>query len=69
MKIILNPDPNEAAIIQQAIRENDGYCPCAAVKNTDTLCMCKNFREDINEGYCHCGLYCKINEINIEVNK
>ena len=46
--------------IEEAIRANDGYCCCAIVKNQDTKCMCKDFREKIANGYigeCHCGLY------------
>lgn len=37
---------------------NDGYCPCSILKNEDTKCMCKEFRE-MEEGECHCGLYIK----------
>lgn len=34
------------------------YCPCSILKNADTKCMCKEFRE-MDEGMCHCGLYIK----------
>ena len=44
--------------IQQAIKDNDGYCICAIEKTPDTKCMCKEFREQ-TEGLCHCGLYKK----------
>ena len=44
--------------IFESLKENDGYCPCRAVKNEDTKCMCKEFREQ-EEGTCHCGLYTK----------
>ena len=56
MKIIKNEDP----IITEAVRANDGYCPCATEKTSDTKCMCKDFRDKIKSGYigeCHCGLY------------
>ena len=40
-----------------------GYCPCVVEKNENTKCMCKEFREQIQdpdfEGYCHCMLYYK----------
>lgn len=42
--------------IAAAVKANDGYCPCRRVKNEDTKCMCKEFREG-GVGECHCGLY------------
>lgn len=44
--------------IRQQLEENGGYCPCNIVKNDDTKCICKAFRE-MEEGTCHCGLYIK----------
>ncbi len=46
----------EAKRITDAIRENDGYCPCQLVKSNDTRCPCKAFREQ-KSGVCHCGLF------------
>lgn len=34
----------------------DKHCPCSMLKNEDTICMCKDFRE---KGLCHCGIYYK----------
>ena len=34
------------------------YCPCSLVRDEDTVCMCKEFRE-MEEGICHCQLYVK----------
>lgn len=48
--------------IRSKLKENGGYCPCVIVKNEDTKCMCKEFREQQEEGYCHCGLYYKYEE-------
>lgn len=45
--------------IQQAIKDNDGYCVCAVEKTPDTKCMCKEFREQEESGLCNCGLYRK----------
>ena len=56
MKIIQLPNTDN---IKQAVKDNDGYCPCRISKNKDTKCMCKEFRE-MTEGICHCGLYQKI---------
>jgi len=44
--------------IFNAVKDNDGYCPCKLQKNDDTKCMCKDFREQ-KEGECDCGLYFK----------
>lgn len=60
MKIKVNPDKEYAAKIREALKENGGYCPCSLIKNEDTKCMCKEFREMIEKrefGMCHCGLY------------
>ena len=57
--LIVNPDKEFANEIRKKIKANDGYCPCSIVKNEDTKCMCKEFRE-VDEGTCHCGLYIKI---------
>lgn len=53
-----NPDKKIVSEIRQQLKENDGYCPCMIIKNDDTKCMCKQFREQTN-GMCHCGLYIK----------
>ena len=59
LKARLNPDTNKVRAIREALKENDGYCPCAIHKSSDTLCMCKDFKEQSTPGPCHCGLYVK----------
>lgn len=57
MKIIeINPS------IKQLVDANDGYCPCTLVKNEDTKCMCKEFKEQKHPGACHCGRFEKVKE-------
>ncbi len=49
----------------QAVKDNDGYCPCKLCKNADSKCMCKQFRDQIarkETGLCECGLYEIIDE-------
>ena len=58
MKIKVNSDRELVKKIRQALIENGGYCPCSLVKNENTKCMCKEFRE-MRNGTCHCGLYIK----------
>lgn len=59
MKISLNPNKETVEKIRKAVKDNDGYCPCVLQKTSDTKCMCKKFIEEVEEGYCHCGLYKK----------
>lgn len=58
MKIRLNDDKHHIKKVKEALKDNDGYCPCALVKDADHKCICKDFREQ-KEGLCHCGLYIK----------
>ena len=70
----IQTDPNTSVImenqdkaivdrIRNALKERDGFCPCAPRKTPDTLCPCKNFRDKVKDpsysGYCHCRLYYK----------
>ncbi len=60
IKVKLNPDAERVKQVRKALVENNGYCPCAITKNEDTRCMCKEFREQIEQGIsgkCHCELY------------
>ncbi len=63
MKIYFNPDKKIVAAIREGLKRKDGYCPCRIQKTDDTLCMCKEFRDQIAdpdfEGFCHCRLYYK----------
>ena len=58
MKIELNGNPDIVKEIREALKNNDGYCPCKLEKSEDTKCICKEFRE-MKSGECHCGLYVK----------
>ena len=66
MKIEFNSDKEIVKTIQEGLKKTGGYCPCKFEKNEDTKCMCKEFRQQIEEpnfeGYCHCLLYYKSKE-------
>lgn len=62
MKIRLNSDKVKVSQITEALIQNDRYCPCSIEKTEDTKCMCKEFRERDYPGFCHCGLYEKVEE-------
>lgn len=59
MGIKISEDKELVAQMHEAIKDNDGYCPCSLEKSEDTRCMCKEFREQTEPGECHCGLYIK----------
>lgn len=67
-RIITNPDKEFVKEVKKAIKNNGGHCPCSLIKNKDTKCMCKAFREQEEEGYCTCGLYMKERVIENELN-
>lgn len=62
MKIYKNPIPEEFAEISEAVKANEGYCPCLLTKDDDTKCMCKDFRDSTETDFCHCGRYYKVKE-------
>lgn len=67
MRVTMNSNKELVAEIRAKLRENKEtygkqYCPCVLPNNhnDDTVCMCKEFREQMErgeEGYCHCQLY------------
>ena len=61
MKIEITKDKEHAQAIREALKENNGFCPCVIEQSADTKCICKDFKENVAVGeYCHCGLYKKI---------
>lgn len=59
MKIKLNEDKELVAKIDKGLNDNfkkygKRYCPCSVIRNDDTVCPCKEFREMDNTGLCHC---------------
>ena len=65
MEVKLNSDQQLVSKIREALKANEGYCPCRIERTEDTKCMCKEFREKLDdpdfEGDCYCGLYHKFN--------
>lgn len=63
MKITLNPNQEIVKMIKDGLEKKGGFCPCKVGKSEDIKCMCKEFRDQINdpnfEGFCHCQLYYK----------
>ena len=59
MRITVNSDNELVKEVREALRKNNGYCPCRVVKSPETKCMCKDFIETLEEGECYCGLYIK----------
>ena len=63
MKIRIYADPELEKEIKKQLKETNGHCPCSlpSLRNKDTICMCKNFKEAPIGSICHCGLYIKEN--------
>jgi ferredoxin-thioredoxin reductase catalytic subunit len=59
LKLILNPDKEYREKVIQAIKDNQGYCPCSLIKNPDTKCKCKEAREN---NICHCELFVQVED-------
>ena len=57
--IFKNPNEEDYNEITEAVKLNDNYCPCLSYKNDDTKCMCKDFRDSKDTGFCHCGRFYK----------
>lgn len=59
VKIAKNPDTADYERISNAVKANDGYCPCLLTRSPDTKCPCKSFRDSNEAGFCHCERYYK----------
>ena len=63
MKITFNEDRKIVDAIREGLKKKSGHCPCRLEETEDTMCMCKEFRDQIAdpefEGFCHCRLYFK----------
>ena len=62
-KIQLNPDAEMGKSVREGLKQRGGYCPCRREQSEDTKCICREFREQMEdpefEGFCHCMLYYK----------
>lgn len=63
MEIRFNENEKVVNAIREGLKKKNGHCPCRIEQTEDTMCMCKEFREQIAdpefEGFCHCMLYYK----------
>ena len=65
MKVKTTSDKELLKIVQEGLAKNKKlygkrYCPCRIEHTDDTVCMCKEFREQAVGTTCHCGIYTKI---------
>lgn len=62
-KVRYNENKTVVNNIKEGLKKTGGYCPCKRERTEENKCMCKEFREQIDddmfEGYCHCMLYYK----------
>ena len=59
----LNPDTAYVEKLHSVMAKNGGYCPCKLQRTPENICICTEFRAQIDDpdfsGYCHCRLYYK----------
>lgn len=60
MTIKFAKDKETTQKILDAVKKNDGYCPCRLIKDESTICVCEEFRAAPAGETCHCGLYYKV---------
>ena len=60
MRIVEHKNKERVKRIREEIKKNNGYCLCTNEKNESTKCMCEQFTESTTLGFCHCGLYEKV---------
>lgn len=62
-KFRLNGEQGIVSAVRQGLKLNGGYCPCRFERTPDTKCICREFREQLEDdsfsGYCRCLLYYK----------
>jgi len=63
MAVRLNENKEIVAAIREGLKNTGGYCPCRVGRIEENKCVCKEFKEQIEdpkfEGYCHCQLFYK----------
>ena len=63
MAVQLNENKEEVALIREGLKKTGGYCPCRIGRTEENKCICKEFKEQIEdpnfEGFCHCRLFYK----------
>lgn len=62
-KFRLNDNAEIVNIVKEGLKRTGGYCPCRLERTAENKCICKEFREQLEDpafyGACHCGLYYK----------
>lgn len=54
-----NPDKEYFKEMQKILKSTNGYCGELPMKGKDFKCICKQFFEQTEPGYCAAGLYYK----------
>ena len=64
MKVQITDNKELLNIVKDGLARNKKlygkrYCPCRVDRTDDTVCFCKEFREQEVGTTCHCGIYTK----------
>ena len=46
--------------VTKEVKANDGYCCCRLVRDKNTRCVCKDFKDQQTEGLCYCERFMKV---------
>ena len=61
LKIVPNPDKAKYDEETEAVKANDGYCPCRIEKIPENKCLCQEFRHcKVANQLCLCQRFMKI---------
>ena len=58
IEITINPNEELALKIKKQIDNNGGFC-ISQPKDKSTKCICQDFIDNVEMGFCKCGLYIK----------
>lgn len=62
-KFRLSDNTEVVNTVKEGLKRTGGYCPCRLQRTEENKCICREFREQLEDpdfyGHCHCGLYYK----------
>lgn len=62
-KFRLSDNSEVVNTVKEGLKRTGGYCPCRLQRTEENKCICREFREQLEDpdfyGHCHCGLYYK----------
>lgn len=65
MKVSVTENKELLDLVKAGLKRNKElygkrYCPCRLEHTDDTICFCKEFKQQPVGSTCHCGIYIKL---------